>query len=463
MRLLSPLDVGPVRLPNRIVSTAHQTTLVEDGVPTPDWVAYHGARVAGGVGLICIEACAVHPSGALSGHGIAGWDPAVLAPLRELATLAEEAGTRVFAQLFHGGRENWGGAPRAPVVAPSAVPSARFRTEPRALTGDEIEAIVAGHALVAARCREAGLHGVEVCASHGYLPSQFLEERTNRRDDAWGADRTAYVRAALAAARRGAGDGMAVGLRLSAHEALPEGRQAGASGGLLRDLAADGLIDYASIVVGDSAEHVGAAHIVPPPPSPADGMRAPATAVRAAGPGVPLIVATRVFDPDGAEALLQDGVADAVGMNRALIADPDLPRKVREGRDEERILCIGCNQGCIGRYHLGLPIRCLQNPRTGRERTAGTRAGRGRVRPGRRRRPGRIGGRGDGGARRGADDARRGGTGHRRPAGARRPRAGARRAGRALRPRPAAAARARGRAAAARRARHARRSGARRG
>src|SRR5215207_7511322 len=73
--LLSPLRIGPVEIANRIVSTAHQTTLVEDGLPTDDFVAYHAARAAGGTGLICIEATAVHPSGLLTGHTIAGYGP----------------------------------------------------------------------------------------------------------------------------------------------------------------------------------------------------------------------------------------------------------------------------------------------------------------------------------------------------------------------------------------------------
>ena len=82
---------------------------------------------------------------------------------------------------------------------------------------------------------------------------------------------------------------------------------------------------------------------------------------------MPLIATSRIHEPAEAEALLAAGAADAVGMTRALIADPDLPRRLVEGREDERILCTGCNQGCIGHYHLGLPISCLQNPRTGRE------------------------------------------------------------------------------------------------
>ena len=232
--LLSPLRIGPIEIRNRIVSTAHQTTLVEDGLPTDDFVAYHAARAEGGAGLICIEATAVHPSGLLTGHTIAGYDPRVVERLARVADAAHAGGGRLFVQLFHGGREQIDLPPRAPAVAPSAVPSQRFKVEPRALSSHEIEEIVAHHELVAGHARAAGLDGVELCASHGYLPTQFLSERSNRRDDAWGGDaerRLHYVREALRAMRRGAGDGLAVGIRLSADETLPEGRHAPGDGG----------------------------------------------------------------------------------------------------------------------------------------------------------------------------------------------------------------------------------------
>ncbi|HEY3614575.1 MAG TPA: FAD-dependent oxidoreductase [Gaiellales bacterium] len=369
--LLRPLRIGPIEIRNRIVSTAHQTTLVEDGLPTDDFVAYHAARAAGGVGMICIEATAVHPSGLLTGHTIAGYDPRVVGRLATVAEAVHAGGGTLFAQLFHGGREQIEAPPRAPAVAPSAVPSQRFKVEPRALGAAEIEEIIAHHELVAGHARAAGLDGLELCASHGYLPTQFLSARTNRRDDAWGGDaerRMRYVREALLAMRRGAGDGLAIGIRLSADESIPEGRHAPETAEILRTLAGEGLIDYASTVIGDSASYVGAAWIVPPPPIERDAMWAPASVLHEQL-GVPLIATSRVHEPVEAEALLASGAADAVGMTRALIADPDLPRRIAGGDESGRILCTGCNQGCIGHYHLGIAISCLQNPRTGRERT----------------------------------------------------------------------------------------------
>ena len=125
--LFTPLRLGRVELENRIVSTAHQTTLVHDHLPTDDFVAYHEARAQGGVGLIVLEATAVHPSALLTAHTLGGYLPAIADGYRRVAAAVQPHGTRLFVQLLHGGREQIASAPRAPALAPSAVPSPRFR------------------------------------------------------------------------------------------------------------------------------------------------------------------------------------------------------------------------------------------------------------------------------------------------------------------------------------------------
>jgi len=167
--LFSPLALGPVELRNRIVSTAHQTTLVHDHLPTNDFVAYHEARARGGVGLIVLEATAVDPSGLLTPHTLGGYLPELVDGYRRVARAVQTHGTRLFVQLFHGGREQIASAPRAPAVAPSAVPSIRFRIEPRALGGDEIEQLVAGFGRAATIAAEGGLDGIETSVAGWYL------------------------------------------------------------------------------------------------------------------------------------------------------------------------------------------------------------------------------------------------------------------------------------------------------
>ena len=202
--LLTPLALGPAVLPNRVVSTSHQTGLVHDHLPTADLLAYHAARARGGVGAVFLEATAVDASGLLTAHTLGGFLPAIVPGYRKLAAALHAHGTRLLVQLFHGGREQISAAPRAPAVAPSAVPSPRFRTEPRALTAAELRELAAGYAAAARHCREGGVDGVEVTMAHEYLFAQFFSPRTNRRDDAYAAPQR-FATEVLEAVREAAG------------------------------------------------------------------------------------------------------------------------------------------------------------------------------------------------------------------------------------------------------------------
>ena len=352
-RLLSPLRIGPAELPNRIVSTAHQTTLVHDHLPTDDFVAYHEARARGGTGLIVLEATAVDPSGLLTPHTLAGYPEEIVPELARVAEAVRRHGTRLFVQLFHGGREQIASPPRPPALAPSAIPSQRFHVEPRALSAEEIEAIVDGYARAAANVAAAGLDGIEISAAHNYLAAQFFTAELNRRDDEWG-EPARFLLAVLDAVRAAA-PGLALSVRLSADsEAARE----------IAPLLVD-RIDVVSIALGESSTYRGSSGIVPPPPIAENAIASLADAFRV---GPPLVATSRIVDPAEAERLIEEGRCDAVGMTRALITDPDLPAKAREGRLGDVLRCIGCN-ACIAHYHAGTPIACTQNPRTGRERT----------------------------------------------------------------------------------------------
>jgi 2,4-dienoyl-CoA reductase-like NADH-dependent reductase (Old Yellow Enzyme family)/NADPH-dependent 2,4-dienoyl-CoA reductase/sulfur reductase-like enzyme len=351
--LLAPLELGSATLGCRIVSTSHQTTLVADHLPTEDFVAYQGARAEGGAGLIVMEAVAVAPSGLLTAHTLAGYFDSTADGYRRVAAAVQPHGTKLFVQLFHGGREVISSAPRPEVVSASARPSQRFQTEPRALRVEEVEELVASYGRCAAIAAAAGLDGIEVSGAHGYLLEQFFDPELNDREDRFG-DPAALVTEVLGAVRAAA-PGLAVGLRLSADSAAA------------RAIAPRvvGLVDFLHLAIGNSATFIGSTGIAPPPPTPRN------VAAELTGPfrlGVPVLATTRIVDPAEADALIASGAADAVGMTRALITDPELPRKVRAGRADSVLRCIGCN-ACIAHYHAETPIRCAMNPRTGRELT----------------------------------------------------------------------------------------------
>ncbi|AXI80476.1 oxidoreductase [Peterkaempfera bronchialis] len=370
--LSSPLRIGGVTLKNRILSSGHDTVLVQDGRVTDELVAYHEARAAGGVGLIVVQVGGVHETARYTTHVLMATDDECIAGYRRLAQAAHRHGARVFGQLFHPGREilesRDGSAPVA--WAPSATPSERFHVMPRAMSPEEIREVVDGYGAAARRLREAGLDGVEVVASHGYLPAQFLNPLVNVRNDRYGGsdeNRLRFLHEALCSVRAQAGDGFVVGLRISGDELSHDGLTTARVLETTARLDADGLLDYVSVCAGSSATLSGSLHIAPPMSQPA-GYTAPLAAEVRATVNVPVMVAGRINQPQEAEQIVAQGWADACAMTRALICDPEMPDKALQDRTEEIRACIGCNQACIGHFQRGYPISCIQHPETGRER-----------------------------------------------------------------------------------------------
>ena len=370
--LFTPITIGSAVIRNRILSSGHDTVMAEDGLVTDRLVAYQEARARGGAGLIVIQVAGVHPTARYTSTELTADTDETIPGFTRLAEAIHRHGAAVFGQLFHGGREIMETADGTLAVAwaPSAVPTERFHVMPRAMTGTLIREIIEGFGAAAARLERAGLDGVEVVASHGYLPAQFLNPRTNLRADAWGGDpagRLRFLREALAACRATTRPGFVVGLRISIGEVTPEGLTEAEALDALGALDADGAMDYVSVVAGTSATLAGSDHIVPPSPI-ANGYTAPLAARAKAAVRVPVMVAGRISQPQEAEAILAAGHADLCVMTRALICDPELPAKTAQGRIDDIRACIGCNQACIGHFHAGYPISCIQFPESGRER-----------------------------------------------------------------------------------------------
>lgn len=369
--LFSPLSIGPVTLRNRIVSAGHTTNMPTDGTINDAMVAYHEARAAGGTGLIVVQSAIVHESAGRSARIPMAIDDSCLPGYRRLADACHAHGTVVFGQLFHPGREaartGDGSAPVA--YSASATPGDRFHVMPRPLTVGQIESIVAGYAAAAERLVRAGLDGVEIVCSHGYLPAQFLNPRVNVRDDAYG-EPIRFLREITEAVRASVPDAV-VGLRISADEFTSDGLEVDEATEAVAALSATGWLDYVNVTGGTSASLSGSDHIVPPMTID-NAYLVPHAARVKARVEIPVIASGRINEPQQADRVLAAGHADACAMTRALISDPEMPRKAMQARWDSVRACIACNQACIGHYHLGFAISCIQYPETGRELTYGT-------------------------------------------------------------------------------------------
>ena len=376
-KLFSPLVVGPICLKNRILSTGHMTVMLENSAPSDAMVAYHKARAAGGAGLIILEAARVHVSGDSGRPAIRAYKDACIPGYQRIAEACHHFDCKVFAQLSHPGREMPLAADGtyAVAVAPSSVPNERFHVMPMEMPRALIAEVIDGFEIAAGYIRQAGLNGIEVVASHGYLIAQFFNSRTNVRNDEYGGNfenRLRFAREVLAAVRRGAGPGLAVGMRLSGDEKDHDGLDDTECLGIAHALAMDGALDYLNVTAGTSAGLAGSVHIVPPM-SIETGYTAPLAAAIRIGTDIPVFVAGRINQPQIAEEILASGQADMCGMTRAMITDPYMPQKAKAGNLDDIRACVACNQACIGHMLNGYPISCIQHPETGRELEFGTR------------------------------------------------------------------------------------------
>ena len=329
MDLFSPITLGDLELPNRLVmAPLTRSRSCVDGVPNDDVVEYYRQRAS--MGLIVSEG--VYPSvtgqgfvrqpGLVTEEQIAGW--------KRVTDAVHAEGGHIVLQLWHVGRISHvslqpnGQAP----VAPSAIraDAKTFIAEgfvdvsaPRALALDEIPRIVDTYRQAAANAREAGFDAVEVHGANGYLIDQFLRDRSNHRTDAYGGsieNRTRLLFEVCEAVAREIGPGR-TGVRLS--PLTPAGDIADSDPQALFNRAVERLaalgLAYIHVIEGETGGNRQ------PQPFDYAAMRKPFRGAWIVNNG---------YDRDMAIDAVASGKADLVAFGVPFLANPDLPRRLRE-------------------------------------------------------------------------------------------------------------------------------------
>lgn len=377
--LFSPIKVGNITVPNRIVVPGHYPGLRDsDTLPGDREIAYWESKAKGGAGMLVTGIWGVHystPTPLGTGYSIPYRSitsplqlPQGIEKLKRAADTIKRHGTAFIVQLWHGGRQAYGETFYGDQLwAPSSVATTLSLSSPHEMTKDEIKEVVEAFAAEAVRCKQAGVDGVEIHGAHGYLFTQFMSLVTNKRTDEYGGDVEGRMRSTVEvidAIRAAVGSDFVVGIRVTADLGILMGE-----GYTLDDMkimapimARTNNLDYIAIGPG-----------IPPMYFPPDSFNYQSAGLKEVV-DVPVIGGGRVNDPIQAEKILEDGLADLLFMNRATICDPEMPKKAREGRLEEIRHCTGCSEGCWQRVAQDRNVQgvsCSYNPTAGKETLPG--------------------------------------------------------------------------------------------
>lgn len=351
-------------LRNRIVHAAILTSLAQRGRVTDRLVNYYANRAKGGAAMIVTE-----PVGALLRHQtssrVCAWDDSELSGLARLAESVESHGCRLLAQIQDPGRGRHVGGRNTDAIGASAMPDDLSWTMPRELSGDEVLRVIDAFAAAAARLYRCGYSGVEISAGHGHLWHQFLSPWSNLRTDHYGGDltnRARIVTQLIDAIRAVTGRGFIIGVKFPGDDGVPGGVDMQEACRIAALLAATGQVDYLCPTQGSHGRslemHMPTDHYPRVP------YRALIGQLRDAVPGMPMMALARITDPAEADGLLASGVADLVGLGRALITDPGWPLKAAQGRARDIRYCVAANN-CWNTIIHQKPIACDNNPCVG--------------------------------------------------------------------------------------------------
>ncbi len=368
--LFDPIKVGKVWLKNRMVMAPMATNLAtQKGFATDELIDYYVERARHEIGLVILEStCIDSPVGKNIAHELCADRDECIPGLKRLSSAIHEAGAKVAIQLHHAGNLAKSYITGMQPVSCSAVASRVTGEIPKVLSLEEIEKIEGAFAEGVRRSREAGMDGVDLHYSHGYLITQFLSPLTNLRTDDYGGNlenRARFALNILKRCRQKVGKDYLIMCKLTVDQFLSGGSTLSETGPVARMLEEEG-IDAIHATAGDpnSLESLP----VPPMFSPR-GCYVPLAEGLKKYVKIPVGAVGRINVPELAARILEEGKADLINVGRSLLADPEFLSKAREGRAEDIRPCIGCNQGCRGRDRTKyFTLHCSVNPDVGKER-----------------------------------------------------------------------------------------------
>ncbi|MFZ9653040.1 MAG: NAD(P)-binding protein [Steroidobacteraceae bacterium] len=362
--LFSPLQIGAVRLRNRIVHASMSTRYVKAGEVPEKMITYHANRARGGASMIITEPLNLLPR-QRNAQKVSVLEPANAAGLRRWAAAVREHDAHLIAQIQDPGRGRHQPGRVHDAIGPSSLPDDLSWTVPHALETGDIVQMIADFAHAARVLCDAGFSGVEISSGHGHLFHQFLAARSNLRTDRYGGDlegRARLLTELCLALRAACGADFLIGVKLPGEDGMPDGIDLETSAAITRLVHGTGVVDYLTWCWGSHSAtldwHLPDMH----------GPRAPyidkIAALAQHAPGTAIGALGLITDPNEGERFVRDGLADLVMLGRPLVTDPAWGLKAEQGREAEIRYCVSCNT-CWGAIVGGNALACDNNPRVG--------------------------------------------------------------------------------------------------
>ena len=354
--LFTPKAIGSVKHKNRIIMSAIHLGYANEGRINNRILRFYEERAKGEPAAIIVGGMSVSDEGSLK-NMISISSDGYVDGLKKLADTIKLYDCRVYFQLFHAGRNAKRQITGHDPIAPSSIISPIAKEIPKEMTLDDIRTVQDAFRMGALRSLKSGADGIEISGSAGYLISQFLSPRTNKRTDIYGENPFLFLHEIVRSIRDVVGEEYPIILRLSGSDMIPGGY----SLSLTKDLIAsfrEEQINGINITGGSPVPQVSA-HVPP------GGYAFMAKELKNYS-NLPFIASNRIDDFKIASQIISQGYADFVAIGRGLVADPEFPRKIKYSTSPIR-KCQACNQGCIDNLFKGEPLTCMVNGLAGYE------------------------------------------------------------------------------------------------
>ena len=361
--LFEPVKIGPVTAKNRFYQVPHCSGM---GNRLPqNLAAMRRVKAEGGWGVVCTEYCSIHPSADDSPFAYASlWDDDDIRQQILMTDAVHEHGALAGVELWHGGHHAVNRVSRVPILSPSGLPLHYVHPQhSKAMDRADIRNLRRWQVDATKRALQAGFDIVYVYAGHGYLPMQFVSRQFNQRSDEYGGsieNRARLLREMIEETLEAAAGKAAVAVRFSVEELIgPDGITHDGDGRAVVELLAE-LPDLWDVNISYVENDSWSARFSE------EGFQEKFVTFVKTVTTKPVVGVGRFTSPDAMAKQVKSGVLDLIGAARPSIADPFIPKKIEEGREDEIRECIGCNI-CRANNNEGAPIRCTQNPTMGEE------------------------------------------------------------------------------------------------